>query len=63
MKVIHRDLALRNTLLTKDHVVKISDFGLAVHTVGTYETKFRNKLPAVKAPEGKENKFNNQSDT
>lgn len=28
--VIHRDIALRNMLLTNNDVVKIADFGLAV---------------------------------
>lgn len=30
-QVIHRDLALRNLLLTENHIVKISDFGLSLH--------------------------------
>lgn len=28
-QVVHRDLALRNVLLTDRHIVKVSDFGLA----------------------------------
>ena len=33
--VIHRDVALRNTLLTNNDVVKIADFGLAVSIFGS----------------------------
>ena len=29
LKIVHRDLALRNVLLTGNKTVKISDFGLA----------------------------------
>lgn len=29
MQIIHRDLAARNCLVTKDNVVKISDFGMS----------------------------------
>ena len=39
--VIHRDLAARNILLSKNSVIKIADFGLAVHSVAKYvETDF-----------------------
>ena len=31
--IIHRDVALRNMLLTNNDVVKIADFGLAVRFV------------------------------
>ena len=33
--IIHRDVALRNMLLTNNDVVKIADFGLAVSIFGT----------------------------
>lgn len=43
LQIIHRDLALRNMLLTEEQIVKISDFGLAVNK-DLYEVKTRKTL-------------------
>uniref|UniRef100_A0A914VK22 Protein kinase domain-containing protein n=1 Tax=Plectus sambesii TaxID=2011161 RepID=A0A914VK22_9BILA len=52
-KVMHRDLALRNILLTSDYVVKIGDFGLSRCTINGLHQTFRNSAVPFKwtAPE------------
>uniref|UniRef100_A0A914X6S0 Protein kinase domain-containing protein n=1 Tax=Plectus sambesii TaxID=2011161 RepID=A0A914X6S0_9BILA len=52
-EVMHRDLALRNILLTSDYVVKIGDFGLSRRTSGGKYQKCQNPLLPFKwtAPE------------
>uniref|UniRef100_A0A914UHT7 Uncharacterized protein n=1 Tax=Plectus sambesii TaxID=2011161 RepID=A0A914UHT7_9BILA len=45
-EVMHRDLALRNILLTSDYVVKIGDFGLSRRTIGgEYQISQNRPLP------------------
>uniref|UniRef100_A0A914UPV4 Uncharacterized protein n=1 Tax=Plectus sambesii TaxID=2011161 RepID=A0A914UPV4_9BILA len=45
-EVMHRDLALRNILLTSDYVVKIGDFGLSRRTIGgEYQINQNRPLP------------------
>uniref|UniRef100_A0A914UZN7 Uncharacterized protein n=1 Tax=Plectus sambesii TaxID=2011161 RepID=A0A914UZN7_9BILA len=45
-QVMHRDLALRNILLTSDYVVKIGDFGLSRRTIGgEYQISQNRPLP------------------
>lgn len=50
-KIIHRDLALRNLLVTENLVVKISDFGLSRAT--NYYKSDSKEIPLKwSAPEG-----------
>uniref|UniRef100_A0A914WBT8 Protein kinase domain-containing protein n=1 Tax=Plectus sambesii TaxID=2011161 RepID=A0A914WBT8_9BILA len=45
-QVMHRDLALRNILLTSDYVVKIGDFGLSRRTIGgLYQISQNHPMP------------------
>ena len=48
--IIHRDVALRNMLLTNNDVVKIADFGLAVSIFGTPGTVMPSPGPATPCP-------------
>uniref|UniRef100_A0A914UQW6 Protein kinase domain-containing protein n=1 Tax=Plectus sambesii TaxID=2011161 RepID=A0A914UQW6_9BILA len=52
-EVVHRDLALRNILLTFHYIVKIGDFGLSRQTISGSYQKCHNPLLPVKwtAPE------------
>ena len=45
MNIIHRDLALRNILLSGKRTVKISDFGLAVSVPGQYWSATERPVP------------------
>uniref|UniRef100_A0A8C5LW42 Fibroblast growth factor receptor 3 n=1 Tax=Leptobrachium leishanense TaxID=445787 RepID=A0A8C5LW42_9ANUR len=46
-KCIHRDLAVRNVLVTEDNVMKIADFGLArdIHNIDYYKKTTNGRLP------------------
>ncbi|CAH2299617.1 fibroblast growth factor receptor 3 isoform X2 [Pelobates cultripes] len=46
-KCIHRDLAVRNVLVTEDSVMKIADFGLArdIHNIDYYKKTTNGRLP------------------
>jgi serine/threonine protein kinase len=44
-KIIHRDLACRNVLVTDDGHMKIADFGLSRAVVGTMQTDRGRKFP------------------
>lgn len=46
-QILHRDLALRNLLLTGNHIVKISDFGMSRQDItnSVYHKKFSADVP------------------
>ncbi|EFO95632.1 hypothetical protein CRE_09129 [Caenorhabditis remanei] len=61
---VHRDLKLRNVLITKNKTIRIGDFGLArKHKDRNYYTETKGIIPIHAAPETKENyKFTEKSD-